>query len=185
MLLVKLNEDDEVVEYPYTVADVKSEFSNTLFPRTITEQDLPGNVKVVDQTSYPTYSQLTERVVEGNPVCINGKWTQQFQVISLEGMELVQSKKRYTAAVTRIVQYHLDKTAEERGYGDERTAPSVSARSYAGFESPFQQECIKYGKWASDCWQACFALQEEILSGSIPTPTDDEVISLLPPFSWD
>lgn len=100
--------------------------------------------------------------------------------------ELVARQQQ--AHLTRCVdaiQAHLDATAKAKGYGDVQTAPSVSARSYAGYENPFQAECILYGQWCANCWAIAYQVLAEVQAGTRQPPTVAQLIALMPAFDWE
>lgn len=73
------------------------------------------------------------------------------------------------------VQQKLDTVAISHGYDDIK-----SCRSYTGFESAFQTECITLSQWASDCWVQAYQLQSDIQNGLRGFPDYDETMSLIP-----
>jgi len=59
----------------------------------------------------------------------------------------------------------------------------VSARSYAGYENPYQTEANKLAVWSSDCWKKAEEIERDVELGDRPMPTVEEVISELPVFN--
>ena len=56
----------------------------------------------------------------------------------------------------------------------------MSARSYVGFENPFQADCLRLANWSSDCWVKAGAIKQDVLDGNRDMPTIAQVLSELP-----
>jgi len=78
-------------------------------------------------------------------------------------------------AITNAISQHLDKQAQVLRYDN-----MMSARSYAGYVNPFQAEATKLADWASDCWVKAGQIEADVQAGTIPMPTVDEAIAMLP-----
>lgn len=85
-----------------------------------------------------------------------------------------------TAVYKSAVQAHLDAAAAIKGYGDERTAPIVSACSYAGHPNAFQSEGIAFLQWRSAVWMHCYAVLSDVQNAIRTAPTVPELIAELP-----
>lgn len=75
------------------------------------------------------------------------------------------------------IQEYLDQKAQEYGYDDIK-----SVRSYTGYVNKFQNECITIAQWCSDCWDVAIQGMNDIIAGTKPIPTKDELIASLHPF---
>lgn len=75
------------------------------------------------------------------------------------------------------IQNHLDSKAQEMRYDN-----IMSARSWAGYENPYQAEALKLAKWASECWTVAGQIETDVSSGARDMPTIDEVLSELPKY---
>jgi|GEM_PF-6121704 len=102
-----------------------------------------------------------------------------------DGERFQMSSDRIVASLEKAVQVHLDAFAASRGYGDERTAPIVSACSYAASTHP------RYGADGRTClavreatWDKCFEIMASVLAGSRPAPAIAELIAELPALEW-
>lgn len=95
-------------------------------------------------------------------------------------------KDRIVELVTKRVQERLDKFAATRTYGDEVTAPIVSACSYAASTNPARAAEGQYCLTARDAtWDALFAFRDEVLAGTRPFPTSyQEIEAALPELVW-
>lgn len=85
-----------------------------------------------------------------------------------------------TAAYKEAVQAHLDSAAAAKGYGDEKTAPIVSACSYASQPNAFQAEGISFLQWRSAVWTYCYGVLSDVRAGTRTTPSIAELIAELP-----
>jgi len=95
-----------------------------------------------------------------------------FDVAKLEADELIKDNKK---AFDNAIQAHLDNKAKEFHYDN-----IMSARSYAGYENPFQDEATKLAVWSSNCWVKAGDIEADVKSGKRDMPTIDEVLSELP-----
>lgn len=84
------------------------------------------------------------------------------------------------ALLLRYVDQYLDNTAKTRNYD---SAMSVCTYGDTGNEK-FDAEGIAFKKWRSQVWERCYGLQEEVISGQRPVPTEAELIALLPVMGW-
>jgi hypothetical protein len=76
----------------------------------------------------------------------------------------------------QLIQNHLDKGAQQRGYDS-----ILSAVSYAVDQnSPFYAEAVAYAQWRSQVWATGFQILAEVEAGTHPVPTDEELLALLP-----
>ena len=90
----------------------------------------------------------------------------------LETKLILEQKQK---AFNNAIQTHLDKKAKEFRYDN-----MMSARSYAGYENPFQAEAQKLAVWASSCWVKAGEIEADVQAGNREMPTIDEVLSELP-----
>jgi len=82
-----------------------------------------------------------------------------------------QKQKAFNSAIEK----HLDSKAKEFRYSN-----MMSARSYTGYDNPFQAEAQKLAVWASNCWVKAGAIEADVEAGKRDMPTIDEVLSELP-----
>ena len=81
------------------------------------------------------------------------------------------------ASMESAVQSHIDSQAQALGYDG-----IVSACSYAGYTNEFQTEATALGVWRSAVWTKAYQVQADVEAGTIPMPTVDELILMLPIF---
>ena len=88
--------------------------------------------------------------------------------------ELLEQAK---ASMESAIQSHIDNQAKSLGYDG-----AVSACSYAGYINEFQDEAVALGVWRSAVWTKAYQVQADVEAGTIPMPTVDELIAMLPTF---
>lgn len=90
--------DNQIVQYPYSIAELRLDFPNTSFAIPLSLADLAefGIVEVA-QAEPPEYNPLTHTVSEGQPALVNGVWTQQWE---LQEKDLAQIKVELAALAT-------------------------------------------------------------------------------------
>ena len=81
------------------------------------------------------------------------------------------------ASMESVIQSHIDSQAQSLGYDG-----IVSACSYAGYINEFQTEAVELGVWRSAVWTKAYQVQADVEAGTIPMPTVDELIAMLPIF---
>lgn len=83
-------------------------------------------------------------------------------------------------AMEREIQLRLDAFARTRGYDN-----IGSAANYAGDEDPqFDLEGTYCKRLRSQTWRKCYAILADVLAGTRPTPTLEEVLAELPAMQW-
>lgn len=93
--------DGAVVQYPYSLADLRLDNPSTSFaPNDDATYELFGMFRVFNATA-PVYDTATEKLQEGTPVFDNdaNRWTQVWQVVALSAEELQQKLDAESAAV--------------------------------------------------------------------------------------
>ncbi|MCW8932177.1 MAG: hypothetical protein OQL19_18330 [Gammaproteobacteria bacterium] len=103
-------------------------------------------------------------------------------VVDQEPKELVdalsaQSIEQSKAEINNAIQNLLDTTAQSLRYDN-----MMSVRSYAGYVNPFQEEAQTLAVWASECWVVAGQIEADVIAGTRPMPTVDEVLSELPTY---
>lgn len=78
----------------------------------------------------------------------------------------------------KLVSDMLDEEARARGYDD-----IISACSYAAGPNPFQKESLLFLEWRGNVWQKFFKIWAFVENGASPTPTREELLSVLPAFN--
>lgn len=82
-----------------------------------------------------------------------------------------------TKSLTYKVQQHLDKEAQKLGYDN-----IISACSYAAgtTTNKYKTDGISFLNWRSNVWDYCYALLVQVQAGTVPIPTQEELIQGLP-----
>lgn len=86
----------------------------------------------------------------------------------------------------QFIQKYLDEVASAKGYGDDKTSPSISIVSYYNDINPvFAREASDFKEWRSKVWTACYSYLSEIQAGRMSPPKDFEQLrSMLPVITW-
>lgn len=103
MLLVKI-QNNKVVKYPYTRKDLVQDNPNVSFPETIDPTQLAdyGVYQVAyAERNTTNYDPLTQNFVENNPIKVNGKWTQKWEIVPATPYEIqMRAEARIPKSVT-------------------------------------------------------------------------------------
>lgn len=97
-------EDGVITAYPIGQADIRRQFPETSFPKSLEGVDLSDyGVVTVVATEPPSINQETQRIEESTPVLIGGVWKQAWNAIDLTAAELqeIADQKAYSARVER------------------------------------------------------------------------------------
>lgn len=86
-MLVKLL-NGSVARYPYTEADLKADWPQTMFPADLSKADLADfNAAYVYEVAAPPVTYRENRI-EDAPELIDGKWTQRWRVVPASDSEI-------------------------------------------------------------------------------------------------
>jgi len=89
----------QIDQYPYTVGDLRRDNPKTSFPKRPDDTLLAEwNVHRVAKTDRPTVDH-TKNVVEGDPVLINGTWTQVWEIIDATAEEIAERTEQAAKSV--------------------------------------------------------------------------------------
>lgn len=92
----------------------------------------------------------------------------------------IPTPEELQANLTRSVQAHMDKTAQERHYDDIFTAVS-----YVNSSDPvFAAEASALLLWRDQVWRLCYTMLDEVKAGVRPIPSATELLAELPKFEW-
>lgn len=175
-------EDQQVVQYPYTLGQLKAAYPNVSFSENISDQELAqyGVVRVV-ATGQPSYDWLTENCVEELPELAADGWEQRWSVMPASAEEIAAREEQVKDDIADQIQQRLDTFAQSRYYDN-----IVSACSYAPSQHPTYGPEGRYCVQArEDTWDAWFAIEAEIDAGTRPMPHGYEDIEAeLPPLVW-
>ena len=177
-----LTQNDQVVKYPYSAADLYCDNPGTSFPAVPTDALLAEwYVFPVTTTTPPAYDTTTQKLVEELPADIGGTWTQVWAVYPLTPEELVATRLQIWAGIEEQVQARLDNFAKTRFYND-----ILSACSYATSTNQKYAAEGQYCVSARDqTWEALFAIQAEVVAGTRPMPAGySDIEAELPALVW-
>ena len=90
-------------------------------------------------------------------------------------IDLVAQATAQAESINNAIQNHLDTKAKEFRYYN-----IISARSYAGYDNPFQAEAQTLAVWAADCWVKAGEIEADVEAGNREMPTAEEVLAELP-----
>jgi hypothetical protein len=77
MLYAKINESGTVIQYPYSIHNLRKDNPNTSFPKTAMAEDhIRSDYGVVEVMSVGVPASETHNVTEGEPIKANGNWAQ-------------------------------------------------------------------------------------------------------------
>ena len=96
-------------------------------------------------------------------------------IVDIPPLTPEQLLQQASLEINNAIQNHLDSKAQEFRYDN-----MMSARSYTGYTNPFQAEAQELAVWASECWVTAGQIEADVLSGTRPMPTADEVLAELP-----
>lgn len=84
-------ENNVVVEWP--ISSIYSRFPHTSFPVPLTDADLaPLGYATVVEAHVPDYDRVTHTAIPVTPTLIDGRWTQQWQIVDREPDEVLASQ---------------------------------------------------------------------------------------------
>lgn len=78
------------------------------------------------------------------------------------------------------VQKHLDATAQSRDYDNTYTCLSYLSST----DEVWHHEANVFNAWRDQVWRKCHEVLNAVLSGTLPPPTVEELIALLPEIEW-
>ena len=88
-----------------------------------------------------------------------------------------KTQEQVKAEITQAIQNMLDSKAKELRYDN-----IMSARSYAGFENPFQAEAQSLAVWCANVWAYMGDLESDVLNGA-EMPTIEQILENAPKFN--
>jgi hypothetical protein len=127
---VKAN-NNEVVDYPYSLSNLKTENPNTSFPKIMSDALLAEhNIFKVIYNDPPEYDLNTQRLEEDTvPRLINGSWQISYNIVQLNEEEL-QEKRQEKAEGNYIIMKSLMDQSDHWALQDtpEMTAEQIAYR---------------------------------------------------------
>ena len=81
----------ETMAYPVMESQIRAEYPNTSFPRPFVA---PAPYASVLNSPQPSYNQITQAVVETQPVKEGNEWMQQWQVVDLDPEQIAYNEEQ-------------------------------------------------------------------------------------------
>ena len=92
--------DGSITKYPAFLVDIRKAHPNTSFPKNLDGLDLSSfGVVTVADVDQPSYNANTQTVAEGDPVLVDGTWTQTWSVSNLSDEQVAANTASAAAAV--------------------------------------------------------------------------------------
>lgn len=177
-----LVKNNTVIQYPYSVTQLKKDNPQTSFPANPSDALLASyNVFPVKPTERPAFDPAKQRVVEGTPEKVSGQWTQVWNVVALTAEETSQNLQDLQRSIVSLTQRRLDDFARTRGYDS-----ILSACSYAtSLTVKFQQEGRYCVAARDETWVKLTRILDEVLTGQRQMPAGyTDIEPELPPLVW-
>lgn len=93
-MLVKV-ENNIVIKYPYTDIELMLDNPNVSFPAVITQETREHfGVYIVTSAVPPECNEFTQKIVEVDPVFLNGVWFQTWEIVDLSDEEKAYVKQK-------------------------------------------------------------------------------------------
>ena len=91
MKLIKTDEDNQLLEYPYSVSSLKKDHPTVSFPSPLTQDDLTAfNCFIVTETKPSIEYDSTAYDLESVASLINGAWVEQWSLVAVTEEETVR-----------------------------------------------------------------------------------------------
>lgn len=188
----------ETNEYPISEYDIKSLNPNVSFSIPFRP---PEQYAEVFPSPKPSYNQIIENVIEIAPEFTNKNfWEQRWQIVKKyydytddngvfhsaqdqEAAAILDAKNKSDSSMLERFDLQLalffDKKAQEKKY-DNR----ITAALRAGYTGPYQAECILFAQWMDNCNVYTYQALNEVISGTRPEMTFEELVNELPILVW-
>lgn len=183
MLLVKIA-DGQVVKYPYTYDDLKADNPYTSFPifENLSKPDIEVyGVHIVEPSTQPEFDALNQTLVENNPILIDDKWTQKFDIVEKSEEDKQSIRNLIKKHITDEVQRRLDVFAQSKNYDNILSACSYATSNNARFKVEGQY-CIDI---RDATWAKLYDILSEVETGTRPIPRKlSDIETELPVLEW-
>lgn len=93
---------------------------------------------------------------------------------------LPESEEQVAEQLRAAVQDYMDSVARQRNYDG-----MLSLCSYAtSSNDQFRAEAQAGMDWRDNCWALGHGILAQVLAGTMPIPTEDELVAMLPQMKW-
>ena len=124
------------------------------------------NVVKFFTAAQPAFNLTTQKVREADPICVNGNWIQQWEIVSLDKEAAAEKIEIITKEVIEATQQRLDAWANTRNYDG-----ILSLCTYTASTVPKFQAEGRCGVEARDVtWARLYELLAEVDAGTRPMP---------------
>jgi hypothetical protein len=174
--------NETVEKYPYSIGALRRDNPQVSFPKNPSTELLESyGVYNVEITEQPIYSPPIEKIEEGTPVLIEGKWKQKWEIIPLSDDEKLQFLENLKNSIGQQTQERLDSFARTREYDG-----ILSACTYASSSvEKFMIEALYCIDVRDQTWAKLYEIMSEVEQGIRPIPSDiSDIESELPELAW-
>jgi hypothetical protein len=175
--------------YPFSEQDIKNANPNTSFSAVFQ----PEGYVWVFPVPQPEYDRYTQMCTQGLPeLTSKGTWQEVWNIVDLADEALAnglarkvsdeaEAKVRLQQAIVDAAQKRLDDFAKTRNYDGILSACTYASSSIPSFATEGQY-CVDM---RDATWSSLYTYLAEVEATTKPVPTTvDEVISVLPAFTW-
>lgn len=135
----------------------------------------------------PEYNPLLKQIRLLPPVKIKGRWLQYHEIIDLSADEKDRLKKEYVdnhinSIIDKLMD-HMEKKANELGYGNSRISGYLSICSYSNsINAKYRKEARSFERWRDNVWTKCEEIKLDVLNGLTEMPDYETLLTQLPEF---
>lgn len=174
----------QIVQYPYSLSLLKAEYPETIFPASMTDEQLAefGVVRII-VTGAPDHDRVMQSVDEALPAFVTerNRWEQQWTIRDATTEEIDGRKQDLQADVVRETQQRLDDFARTRNYDGILSACTYSDSLVQKFRNEGQY-CLAQ---RDATWAKLYEMLAEVEAGTRPMPTSyADVEPELPVLAW-
>jgi hypothetical protein len=136
----------------------------------------------------PMYDAMTEDVRLLSPVKVAGRWMQNYEIFALSPTVIAEKREQFMVDKIKALRAFLLKTMEAKarslGYGGEGIPGYLSIGNFVGSHvAKYDLEARSYNHWRDVIWDTCTEMQEQVILGVMPIPSEEELLSMMPEFT--
>lgn len=153
--------NDEIIQYPYSLEDLKNEYPNTSFSSKISESTLSNyDVYPVVYEAAPSFDIYTEKViVSETPILVGGKWTLTKSIVPLSEEQKEAKRLEREKRIKEECRRRILSVASETAQGNISQAgviytamringvPDEQALAMAGFQQGDLSRAAAFQTW--------------------------------------
>lgn len=89
-----LTEENKLKEYPYSIRELRRDNPQTSFPKNLSNELLAEwGVYPVTLADRPEFDRITQKLVEAEPVKLEGQWIRAWTVVNLDKKAIAKNRK--------------------------------------------------------------------------------------------